>query len=326
MFKKILILWTLMLAGTQLVSAADLVVYSSAPGSLAKSLASAFEKKTGQHVDLYISSTGKIMARLAAEAAQPHADVVILADWTAGLALADQGNVQPYRPAALVKKLRKTLDADGPFLPIGADMVSMVANTSMVKPNQMPNDWFDLTAAQWQGKLSMPDPTLSGTASDFVIAFIAHEGEKGWAWFKQLKANGCIWPGANASALRPVEMGERSLMVAGVGHTALKAKLAGNSLDLIYPSSGALLIPRPIIVMKSSKQIPQAEQFVDYALSDAGQQAVAKSLLLPAVSDVSPASVWPDLKTVHLLPVNWTDLSAQRKSVLARFSREILGR
>jgi len=325
MLRRIITL-VLLMACVRFADAADLVVYSSAPGSLAKALAAGYERQTGQRVDLYLSSTGKIMARLAAEAAQPHADVVILADWTAGLALAQQGEVETYRPEKLVKQLRPQLDAAGPFLPIGGDVVSMVVNTGVVKPSQMPHDWFDLSAPQWKGKLTMPDPTLSGTASDFVIAFVANQGQRGWDWFQALKANGCIWPGANASALRPVEMGEGSLMVAGVGHTALKAKLAGNSLDLVFPSSGVLLIPRPIIVMKSSTQIPQAERFVDYALSAPGQQDVAKALLLPAVRDVNPAAAWPALDTMHVLPVDWNALATQRKPVLARFSRDILGR
>lgn len=325
MTKKILMV-VMALVLVRVAGAADLVVYSSAPGSLAKSLAKGYQRRTGRHVELYVSSTGKVMARLAAEAAHPHADVVILADWTAGLALARQGEVQPYRPERVVRQLRPQLAAAGPFLPIGGDLVSLVVNTSLVAPGQTPHDWFDLSGPQWRGRLTMPDPTLSGTASDFVIAFVSHEGSRGWEWFEALKANGCIWPGPNASALRPVEMGARSIMVAGVGHTALKAKLGGNSLDTVLPSGGVLMIPRPIIVMKSSRQIPAAEQFVDYALSEPGQTAVAKALLLPAVRTVKPAAVWPDLDRVRVLPVDWAGLAAQRKAVLGRFSREILGR
>lgn len=316
----------LVLALVPLAAAADLVVYSSAPGSLAKTLAKGYQHATGRHVELYVSSTGKIMARLAAEAGRPRADVVILADWTAGLVLAQQGGVEPYRPERIERSLRPQLDAAGPFLPLGGDVVSMVVNTSLVAPEAMPHDWADLVGAAWKDRLTMPDPTLSGTASDFVIAFLAHEGEKGWVWFKALKANGCIWPGPNASALRPVEMGARSIMVEGVGHTALKAKLAGNSLDTVFPSSGVLMIPRPIIVMRASRHIQAAEQFVDYALSEPGQQAVAKALLLPAVRTVKPASVWPDMEDMVVLPVDWSELAARRTAILERFSREILGR
>lgn len=328
MQRKTLLAFALILISlcARIASAADLVVYSSAPASLAKALAAGYAKQSGQQVDLYTASTGKIMARLAAEAAQPHADVVILADWTAGLGLADQGLVLPYRPAAVVKELRPNVNAPGPFLPVGADVVGIVVNTQRVSAKQAPQDWSDLTQAQWKGQLTMPDPTLSGTASDFLIAYLAHEGQKGWDWLDQLKANGCIWPGPNASALRPVEMGERSVMIAAVGHTALKAKLAGNSLDLIMPRSGVLLIPRPIIVMKSSHQPEAAERFVDFAMSAAGQADVAKALLLPAVASVKPAPVWQDPSSLHVLPVDWTALTQQRASVLARFTHQILGR
>jgi iron(III) transport system substrate-binding protein len=312
--------------GARVASAADLVVYSSAPASLAKALAAGYTQQSGQHVDLYVATTGKIMARLAAEASQPHADVVILADWTAGLALADQGMALPYRPEPVVKTLRPEVNAPGPFLPVGADVVGIVVNTRLVGNKQVPHDWSDLTMDRWKGMLTMPDPTLSGTASDFLIAYMAHEKQKGWDWLNQLKANGCIWPGPNASALRPVEMGERSIMVAGVGHTTLEAKIAGNTLDLIIPRSGALLIPRPIIVMKSSHQLASAERFVDFAMSPAGQADVAKSLLLPAVKSVQPAPVWPQGDALHVLPVDWTALAQQRAAVLARFNHQILGR
>lgn len=315
----------LLLSCASFAAAADLIVYSSGPGSLAKKLASNFEKKTGVHVRLFASSTGKVMARLAAEAAHPQADVVILANWTAGLNLAQQGNVLTYRPEKLVQQLRPQLNADGPFLPIGGDVVSIVVNNSIVKEDKIPHDWFDLTAPQWNKKLTMPDPTLSGTASDFVIAFIDHQGSKGWEWFQQLKANGCIWPGANASALRPVQMGGRSLMVAGVAHTALKAKKRGNSLELVFPTSGVLMIPRPIIVLKSSKQISEAKRFVDYTFTVSAQQEVAKSLLIPAVRGVKPADIWPNMDSVKILAVDWTKLAAKREVILTRFRREILG-
>jgi len=324
MIKTCLFLLLSLLAAN--ATAADLVVYSSAPGSLAKALAAGYEQQTGQHVDLFVSSTGKIMARLAAEAAHPHADVAILADWTAGLALAQQGMVLPYRPAAVVGRLRPQLDAAGPFLPIGGDAVGLVANTSATGSQALPGDWFELAGPAWRGRLSMPDPTLSGTASDFVMAFVAAYGDKAWAWFKALKDNGCLWPGPNAAALRPVEMGARSVMVAGVGHTAIKARQAGNTLQLVFPRDGVLLIPRPLIVMKSSRQPAAAERFADYAMSAAGQALVARSLLLPAVRGVAPAPVWPDLDAAKLLPVDWSTLAARRESVLGRFAHDVLGR
>ena len=319
-----LLIGCLALLTSTMAQAAPLVVYSSAPASLAKHLAAGFEKATGTPVALYTSSTGKIMARLAAEASHPHADVVILADWTAGLALAHDGLVLPYHPQSIETKLRANARTQGPFLPIGADVLGLVVNSQMVPADRYPHDWFDLTEPRWRDKLSMPSPLLSGTASDFLLAMTARYGERAWTWLDQLKANGCIWPGTNAASLRPVEMGQRALMVNGVGHTAIKAKLAGNSLDLLMPNSGVLLIPRPILILKSTSQPTLAEHFVDYALSPAGQQMVAQALLLPALASAPPNPAWGNPDELHILPVDWNALATQRAEVLARFKREIL--
>ena len=328
MYKRFLMLIAGLVTAVALPAQAaqTLVVYSSGPASLARALAHAFEQKTGAKVELYAASTGKVMARLAAEKNHPRADVVILANWTAGLALAEQDAVYPFHPAGIVKRLRPALDAKGPFLPIGGDTVSIVVNTRQVSDPQSLNDWFALEGARWHGKVTMPSPLLSGTASDFVLAFTARYGERAWNYFKALKAEGTIWPGPNAAALRPVELGARSAMLSAVGHTSLKAKHKGNALALVFPKSGTVLIPRPILIMRSSHDKALAERFVRYSLSGPGQKLVSKALLIPAVSAVQPSSIWPDLSTVKFINADWQKLATHRTQVLDRFRRDILGK
>ncbi|MDE3080208.1 MAG: extracellular solute-binding protein [Paracoccaceae bacterium] len=306
-------------------AAKTLVLYSAGPGSLAKALAKGFEKETGTKVEVYTASTGKIVARLSAEKANPKADVVILANWTAGLALADQQPVETYRPDAVVKTLRPALNADGPFLPIGGDTVSIVVNTKKIADPKSLDDWFALEGATYKDQVTMPNPLLSGTASDFVLAFAARNGQKAWDYFKALKDEGTIWPGPNAAALRPVELGARSVMLAAVGHTALAGKKKGNPLDLVFPKSGTVLIPRPILILKSAHDMEAAKKFVDYAMSKTGQEMVSKALLIPAMKEVKPAKIWPDPETMTFIEANWTKLAADRAQVLERFRKDILG-
>lgn len=72
-------------SGAAVVSAAEnsVTVYMPSP----KGLNAAFEKETGIKVKLFEGTTGKILARLEAEKANPVADVVVLASWSDGLAL-----------------------------------------------------------------------------------------------------------------------------------------------------------------------------------------------------------------------------------------------
>jgi iron(III) transport system substrate-binding protein len=306
--------------------AAQLTVYTADPASLANDLAKGFTAATGTDVRVYTATTGQEMARLQAEEGRPQADVVILAAWSAGLALQDQGQVYAYRPAATLKTIRPGFAPPGDFLPIGADTVSIVVNTSALPKSATPRDWFDLVQPAWQGKISMPDPLLSGTSSDFVLAFIAQYGQRGWDFFHAIKAAGAIWPGPNAAALAPVTSGARWALLAGVGHTALDAKAQGNTLDLIFPSSGTVLIPRPIVILQSSPDKLLAQKFVDYALSPAGQALVVKADLLPATTAVSPAPSWPDLQKIRFVSPDWSALAKTREAVLKQFTADILGR
>ncbi len=306
------------------VRAQTVTVYASGPRGLDRHLVAAFEKTTGVHVSLWASSTGKVLARLQAEQNHPHADVVILADWSAGLALQSAHLIAPYRPKGIVARLRTPLNLPADFIPMGADTVALVVNTQHPPANRTPKDWFVLTHSAYRNQISMPSPMLSGTAADFVLGFLQQHGDGSWAYFKKLKRNGVIWPGPNAAALRPVLLGARGVLMAGVGHTALKAEQRGNSLALVFPRSGTLLIPRPIVILKSSRNKALAKQFVNYVLSQSGQKLVASALLIPAVKGVEPNPLWPNLDKVAFWRMDWAKASVDRAAVLQRFDREII--
>ncbi len=80
-----------------LSSAHALTVYTAGPGSLAKSLASGFEQQTGVKVTVFQATTGKVMARLEAEQANPQADVLISASWDTAEDLHQRGWLLPLR-------------------------------------------------------------------------------------------------------------------------------------------------------------------------------------------------------------------------------------
>ncbi|WP_312261792.1 extracellular solute-binding protein [Candidatus Igneacidithiobacillus taiwanensis] len=307
-------------------SAATLTLYSAAPATLAKSLAAAFEKKTGDHVEVWTSSTGKVMARLAAEANHPHADVVMVAGWSAGLDLAHQGMVYPYRPASIEKTLVQPAQEPAPFLPYGLDTVSMVFNTKALPQGaSLPNSWFALTQPEWKDRITAPNPLLSGTASSFLVAFVDQYGNKAWQFLSALKANGTVWPGTNHAALLPVLSGERSGMLECVGHAAVAAKAQGNSVSLVYPKEGTIMIPRPIMIMKSAPDKQLAEQFVNFAMSPAGQKLVAKNNLYPALQGIPAKPIMAKIGSFKVIPVDWQKLAAEQPAVLARFKKQILG-
>lgn len=86
-----------------------LTVYTAGPAGLIKDLAAGYEKATGVKVEVFQADTGKVMARLEAEAANPRADVVISASWDSALDLHKRGWLLNYQSpnAARVPALYK---------------------------------------------------------------------------------------------------------------------------------------------------------------------------------------------------------------------------
>jgi iron(III) transport system substrate-binding protein len=93
------VLLAMALSSVMMSSAHALTVYTAGPGSLAKNLATGFEKKTGVKVDIFQATTGKVMARLEAEQANPQADILISASWDTAEDLHTRGWLLPYQSA-----------------------------------------------------------------------------------------------------------------------------------------------------------------------------------------------------------------------------------
>src|SRR3569623_790975 len=58
-----------------------ITIYSAGPANLIDALAKGFTRASGTQVGVFQGTTGQVMARIVAEAANPGVDVVISASW-----------------------------------------------------------------------------------------------------------------------------------------------------------------------------------------------------------------------------------------------------
>lgn len=292
-----------------------LTVYTAGPGSLIKKLASGFEKETGTKVEVFQATTGKLMARLDAEQANPRADVLISASWDTATDLQQRGWLLQYesKNAAQIPAQFKTPY----YVAQGISALGIVWNSKSSAPE--PSDWRDLAQPAFKDKVTMPDPALSGASLDLVIGLQNALGERSWALFEQLKSNGMIIAGPNAQVLTPVLQGAKAAVFGAVDYVAYNSVEAGESINVIFPASGTVIAPRPMMILKRSQHQEQAKAFVDYVLSPEGQQAVAEAWLMPARQDIEAKR--PLFNSLTLLPENRGQSSASRSDVLAHFAR-----
>ncbi len=303
----------MVLSSVMMSSAHALTVYTAGPGSLAKGLASGFEKKTGVKVDIFQATTGKVMARLEAEQANPQADILISASWDTAEDLHNRGWLLPYQSANAGKVPDTLKSAD--YVAQGISALGIVWNTKSGTPE--PKEWKDLTAPEFKDKVTTPDPALSGASLDLLIGLQNGMGDKAWTLFDELKKNGMVVSGPNAQAVTPVMQGAKSAVFGAVDYVTYGNIEQGESLKVIFPASGTVIAPRPMMILKTTQHEADAKAFVDYVLSPEGQKMVADAWLMPARTDVQAKR--PLFTELNVLPTK-NDGTSERADVLKRFN------
>lgn len=271
------------LSAMMLSSAHALTVYTAGPGSLAKSLASGFEQQTGVKVTVFQATTGKVMARLEAEQANPQADVLISASWDTAEDLHQRGWLLPFASANADQVPANLKSAD--YIAQGVSALGIVWNSKSGTPE--PKEWRDLTQPAFKDKVTTPDPALSGASLDLLIGLQNSMGDQAWQLFDDLKKNGMVVSGPNAQAVTPVMQGAKAAVFGAVDYVSYGNIQQGESLKVIFPASGTVIAPRPMMILKTSQHADDAKAFIDYVLSPEGQARVADAWLMPARRDVA---------------------------------------
>jgi iron(III) transport system substrate-binding protein len=312
MFKPTVGAGILALASAFATSAhADITVYSAGPASLISKLAADFTAQTGVKVKVFQATTGQIMARIEAEASNPAVDVLISASWDTATDFGKRGWLVPYT-SPNATKVPDFLKADAAVAQ-GVSALAIAWNPKSGTPK--PADWSDLTKPSYKNLVTIPDPAQSGASFELVAAL---EARGGWDLFKGLAANGAVVAGANAQALNPVLQGAKAAVFGAVDYISLAGRAKGETIEVIFPSSGTVVAPRPAMILKWSKQQADAKRFIDYMLSDQGQKAVADTYLMPARTDVQANR--PLIGDLKLLPINVEAAYSKRAQTLSAFS------
>ncbi|RFA33882.1 extracellular solute-binding protein [Alkalilimnicola ehrlichii] len=288
-------------------------VYAAGPGSLMKRLIADFCSATHIDVNLFQATTGKVLARLEAEADNPRADVFISASWDLAIELDKRDWLLPYESpaAATVPAAFKTPT----YIAQAFSALGIAWNRRSGTPE--PQDWADLAQPAFRHRITTPDPSLSGASLDLLLGLQDAMGDAAWNLLTQLRDNGMTLAAANDQALSPVLRGRKAAVFGCVDYIAYNHSEKGAPLKVIFPHSGTVIAPRPMMILKSSRSPEQARKLIDYLLSEAGQRSAADAWLMPARQDI--AAKRPPFQALRLLPLS-NAVDAHRRAALARFA------
>ncbi len=275
-----------------------LVLYSGRKEKLVGPLIEQFTADTGIEVDVRYAGTSELAAQLIEEGEKSPAQVFLSQDAGALGAIAEAQMFSTLPQEITSKVPANYTSRDGSWVSITGRARVVAYDSEKYTADQVPDDVFALTDPQWKGKVAIA-PTNASFQS-FVTAMRVSEGEeKTEQWLKDLVANDAQIFSKNGEILDAVNAGTVDLGL--INHyywarseqdpTTLRAQLKFGKPG----SVSALVNVTGVGILKNAENNPNAKAFVDYMLSEKGQQYfLNKTFEYPLVEGVgSPANVPP---------------------------------
>ena len=107
-----------------------------------------------------------------------------------------------------------------------------------------------------------------------ALGYFALSSPDGLDFYQALKANGTVQVKTPDEVTAGVAEGRFKVGMT-LDNSARTAATKGSPVNLAWPSDGAIAMYSPIGVVDASENVPTAESFVEFVLSDPGQVAIA---------------------------------------------------
>ncbi len=262
----------------------DLVVYNAQHQELMEKIVPLFEEETGLDVELRNGKDLEMANQIVAEADRSPADV-FLTENSPAMSIVDNADLfAPVSEEALARIPEQYVPSSGNWTGFIARSTVVMYNTDAATEADMPRSIMEFAEPEWKGRIS-----FSPTGADFqaiVSAVLETQGEeKTRAWLKGLAANGEELQN-NLVVLQSVNAGDVEAGIAYHYYWYRDQKEAGDNSDdsaLHFFNSqdpGAFVSVSGAGVLKSSEHQADAQRFIEFLTSTAGQQAMADSYAL----------------------------------------------
>ena len=280
------------------------------------------EKYPNVKVEVVAAGTGELCNRIAAETANPIADVL----WGGGAdsLAAFKEYFEPYVCANDEFIGAAYKDPDG--LWIGESPLPMVIfyNKDLIEKDGLtiPETWEDLTKPEWKGKIAYCLPSKSGSAyTQLCTMILGHGGkEDGWGFIKKLYDNldGKIVD-SSGKCHKMVADGEFY-----VGLTLEKAAVQYKddpSVGFVYPKDGTSAVPDGVALVKGCPNEENAKLFIDFVTSKECQTEQSGNWgRRPVRSDMEVGEGMAKLEDIPLVDYDFDWAANEKEAIIEHFN------
>ncbi|MGU3498963.1 iron ABC transporter substrate-binding protein [Mycobacterium sp. C31M] len=296
----------------------ELLIYNAQHESLTKEWIDAFTKETGIKVTYRQGGDTEMGNQLIAEGDASPADVFLTENSPAMAAVEQAGLFADVDPATVEQVPAQYRPSTNKWTGVAARTTVFVYNTTKLTEAQLPQSIMDLQQPEWKGRWGAPPAKADFQA--IVSAMLQLTGEPATAaWLAAMKSNATLLQD-NIATLRAANDGE---IDGGIIYhyywfrDQAKTKEISANTALHYfrnEDPGAFISISGGGVLESSKKKDQAQQFLKFITSQAGQEVLEKgtSFEYPVASGVPANPALPALDTLQAPAVDPSTLDAAK--------------
>jgi len=261
----------------------SLDIYTSAQSDDMGALVQVFEKKYGVKVNVWRSSSEKVLQRFVQEArANRQAMDVAETNGPELEAMHREKLVEKMGSPYLKDLIPQAITPHGEWTGTRLNVFVQAYNTNAVKKAELPKKWEDLADPKWKGKLGIEQED-----SDWLAGQYAELGEqRAQKVFKDIvdKAGVSVRKG-HTLLTQLVASGEIPLALTVYNYKAEQLKAKGAPIDW-FTIGPAIARPNGIAVNRKAPHPHAAVLFFDFELSPEGQGILAKRDFVPTSKKV----------------------------------------
>ncbi len=299
--------------------ASTITLYTSEPQEKIDAVIAAFNAHhPAITVDVFRAGTGDLTARIATEekAGDIGADLLLAADAGTFEDYAERDLLLEYASPEAEAIQQDLIDPEHFY--VGTRLIPTViaVNTNVI--TDAPTSWQDLTDAQYAGKIAMPNPDVSGAAA-YNAAVWLDDASLGTTWLEGLAANQPLIAESNGPVSQAVADGSSPVGIV-VDSLVRDLAAAGSPIEAIYPSEGVPFVSQPVGIFANTDEAEASKLFVDFLISQEGQEIAASQSYLPIRSDVDSPEGAPAIADIDFLNPDLETIRASQADAVETFN------
>jgi len=283
-----LLMVTIMLCSvfvTGLAAGKVLHMYTSFDTDQAKYYIDAYEKETGIDVEWVKLSSGEVLARIEAEAANPQTSVWYAGSNTSHINAASKGLLEPYKPNMDFELPELFHAKDWAWTGFYTGAIGFVSNKNFLEEHglEAPTSWSHLLNPAFEKNIAMAYPYTSGTAYTTYATLIQMIGlEKTLDWWEEFDKHSIHqYTKSGTACITMVGLGEVAVGIAFSHDILAKGVNRGYPVVMTFPLEGTGYEVGGLSLIKGGPEPELGKQFIDWCYSKKAQELFQEWNRLP---------------------------------------------